>query len=327
MILQKKTLGKKLENKKEIQEIQEGFLKSGYISTSEIAMAVYLAQQLNKPLLIEGPPGAGKTELAIAAAEHFQKPLIRLQCYEGLNESKTLYEWKYTKQLLYIQLLRENVADITKGSSNLREAADKIHSLDDVFFSKDFLEARPLLRALEAKEGSVLLIDEIDKADEEFEAFLLEFLSDWQISVPELGLIKAKTKPFVVLTSNGVRELGGPLRRRCLHLFLSFPDAALENKIIARRVPEAKEKLRLALVAFVNALRAENIRKVPSIAESVDWARALVLLQAEELEIDFVKATLNLLLKVESDIEQIQPEIEKLVSKANEAAPTEIADQ
>lgn len=308
------------QNLKALGEIKAGFLESGYIATDEIAMAVYLARALDKPLLIEGPPGAGKTELANAASAYFKKPLIRLQCYEGLDESKTLYEWKYAKQLLYIQLLRENIKDITQGTQNFKQAADKIHSLDDVFFSKNFLESRPLMQALEAEDGAVLLIDEIDKADEEFEAFLLELLSDWQISVPELGVIKAKHRPFVVLTSNGVRELGGPLRRRCLHLFLNFPDLALEKQIIEKRVPEAKAALRDQLVRFVHRLRDENIRKKPSIAEVVDWARALVLLQVEELDSALVESTLNLLLKVESDIEQTKPNIEKLITQAKAAA-------
>ncbi len=300
----------------ELENIRTGFLRSGYIATSEIAMSVHLAQALNKPLLIEGPPGSGKTELAQAAAQHFNKPLIRLQCYEGLDEAKALYEWKYAKQLLYIQLLRENLSHVTEGAKDLPQAAARIHDLEDVFFSENFLEPRPLLRALTIESGCVLLIDEIDKADEEFEAFLLELLSDYRISVPELGVVEAKVKPFVVLTSNGVRDLGGPLRRRCLHLFLSFPDVELEKKIIAARVPEASEALRAHLVRFVQALREESIRKPPSIAESVDWARALVLLQADDLTPDYVKASLNVLLKLESDIEVIAPKVEVLLSKA-----------
>ncbi len=302
-----------------LEEIKAGFLASGYISTDEIAMAVYLAHQLKKPLLIEGPPGAGKTELANAAAVYFKKPLIRLQCYEGLDEAKTLYEWKYAKQLLYIQLLRENLGSIAKDAKDIKEAAEKIHSLEDIFFSEHFLERRPLLSALEARAGAVLLIDEIDKADEEFEAFLLELLSDWQISIPELGVVKAKTPPFVVLTSNGVRELGGPLRRRCLHLFLNFPDVALEERIIKARVPEAHENLRVQLVWFVRQLREENLRKKPSVAEVVDWARALVLLQADELDESLVKSTLNLLLKIESDREQIFPHVGKLLTETERA--------
>ena len=304
---------------KELEQIQAGFLQSGYIATRDIAMSVHLSRALDKPLLIEGPPGSGKTELAMAAAHYFNKPLVRLQCYEGLDEAKALYEWKYAKQLLYIQLLRENLAHVTAGAQDLAQAAERIHNLEDVFFSEDFLEARPLLRALTIEGGCVLLIDEIDKADEEFEAFLLELLSDYRVSVPELGVIEAKEKPFVVLTSNGVRDLGGPLRRRCLHLFLTFPDVALEKRIIAARVPEASGALRDHLVDFVHRLRAEDVRKPPSVAESVDWARALVLLQADDLTPDFVKASLNVLLKLESDMEVIRPKVEVLLNKMEAA--------
>ena len=302
----------------QINEIQKGFLESGYIANDEIAMAVYLASALQKPLLVEGPPGAGKTELAYAAAHHLAKPLIRLQCYEGLDETKALYEWKYAKQLLYIQLLRDNLSNITQGAKDLRESAQKIYRMEDVFFSDNFLHARPLLRALQAEKGAVLLIDEIDKADEEFEAFLLELLSDWQISVPELGVVKAKHPPFVLLTSNGVRELGGPLRRRCLHLFLNFPDIELETRIIAQRVPNMLDDMRRDVVRFVNLLRQENIRKPPSVAETVDWARALVLLQAKELDADFVTMSLNLLLKIESDLEMVRGQIDTLLRKARQ---------
>ena len=291
-----------------------------YVANQETVCALFLARELQKPLLIEGPPGSGKTELALAAARILKKPLIRMQCYEGLDEAKALYEWKYGKQLLYTQLLKDKLEDLTKGAKALEDAMGKLLSLEDLFFSEDFLEPRPLLQALREKKGSVLLIDEIDKADEAFEAFLLEILSDYQISIPEIGTFRAETPPLVILTSNATRDLGGALRRRCLHLALTFPEIARMRQIIQIHLPHMEERLLDSVLHFVDSLRKEDLRKIPSIAETVDWARALLLLHAEILDEAIVKKTLTALLKMEQDVETILPRLEKILGRA-EGAP------
>ncbi len=302
-----------------ITGIEQSFADAGYICNRSIATAIFLAQKLEKPLLIEGPPGVGKTELAKATAALTGKPLIRLQCYEGLDEAKALYEWKYGKQLLYTQVLKEKLGDLLEGAKGLKESISRLHEFDDTFFNEEFLEPRPLLKALWAPEGAVLLIDEIDKSDDEFEAFLLELLSDFQISVPELGTIRAKTIPIVFLTSNNTREIGDALKRRCLHLFIPFPDSALERKIIRARVPEAEATLRAQLVAFVQGLRALDLKKKPAVSETIDWARALVLLHAREIEPELVRQTLNVLLKFQDDIDTADGELHALIAKARKA--------
>jgi len=304
----------------EIAEIQSRLEAQNYICNSAIATALFLAQRLDKPLLIEGPPGVGKTELAKAAASMTGKELIRLQCYEGLDETKALYEWKYGKQLLYTQVLKEKLGDLLEGAKGLKESIGRLHEFDDTFFSEEFLEPRPLLKALWEPGGAVLLIDEIDKADDEFEAFLLELLSDYQISVPELGTIKARSTPLVFLTSNNKRELGDALKRRCLHLHIPFPDQALEQAIVRRRVPEAEARLNAQLVAFVQGLRKLDLKKVPAISETLDWARTLVLMHARELDADLVRDTLNVLLKYQDDIEAVDAEISALVVGAKKEA-------
>lgn len=295
--------------------IQSGFADLGYICDESIAMAIYLATQLNKPILVEGPPGVGKTELAKATSSLLQLSLIRLQCYEGLDESKALYEWKYGKQLLYTQVLKDKLGDLLKGAHGLSESVTRLHEFGDIFYSEDFLEPRPLLQALKAKDGSVLLIDEIDKSDHEFESFLLEMLSDFQISVPEIGTIKATSQPIVFLTSNNTRDLSDALKRRCLHLYIPFPDIKLEQKIIQARVPEAPDNLREQLVEFVHDLREMDLKKHPAISETIDWARALVLLHAEALEPSLVESTLNLLLKHEEDLVNVKQDLTTLFSK------------
>ena len=296
-----------------VAEVRDSFARQGYVCNDQIAMAVYLAAQLRKPVLVEGPPGVGKTELAKASAAFLEAPLIRLQCYEGLDEARALYEWKYGKQLLYTQLLREQFAGKLDGAGGLEEAMSRLGDLGDAFYSETFLEPRPLLQALRADESPVLLIDEVDKADQEFEAFLLELLSDYQISIPELGTVKARHEPLVFLTSNNSRELSDALKRRCLHLYIPYPDASLEQQIIAARVPEAPQALRKQLVDFVQKLRTLDLKKQPAISESIDWARALLLLHVESLEPARVDSTLNLLLKHEEDIRQVRDDLPSLL--------------
>ncbi len=299
-----------------IDGITEGLGSVGYIGTEQIATAVYLAYHLTKPILVEGPAGVGKTDLAQSTAGFLGLPLIRLQCYEGLDESKALYEWKYGKQLLYTQILKEKLADMLQEVDGLEESLARLHGFNDIFFSEQFLEPRPLLKALKQQYGAVLLIDEVDKSDEEFEAFLLEVLSDYQVSVPEIGTVKADVPPLVFLTSNNTREMGDALKRRCLHLHISFPDSKREQQIVAARVPGISDRLTKQLVSFVHQLRDQDLKKLPSISETVDWARVMVLLHADRLDTDTVRRTLNVLLKFESDIEALDNQIGELTRKA-----------
>ena len=303
-----------------IEVVEQGLRSAGYIPSRQIATAVYLAHHLQKPILVEGPAGVGKTELARSVATWLELPLIRMQCYEGLDEAKALYEWKYGKQLLYTQILKDKIGSVIGDADGLVEALNKLHDFGDIFFSEQFLEPRPLLRALQQPAGAVLLVDEVDKSDQEFEAFLLEILSDYQVTIPEIGTVVAVTTPIVLLTSNSTRDLGDALKRRCLHLHIGFPDEKLEAQIIASRVPGIEAKLLRQLVSFVQQLRVLDLKKVPSVSETIDWARVLVLLHAGVLEVDLVRDTLNVLLKFEADIEIAGKQLATLTHKATQDA-------
>ena len=305
---------------KSIEEVDAGLNSAGYIASRQISTAIYIAHHLQKPILVEGPAGVGKTELAKSVAAWLELPLIRMQCYEGLDESKALYEWKYGKQLLYTQILKDKIGSVIGESDNLAVSLDKLHAFGDIFFSRNFLEPRPLLRALEQPGGAVLLIDEIDKSDQEFEAFLLEILSDYQVTVPEIGTVSALVPPIVLLTSNSTRDLGDALKRRCLHLHIGFPDDRLEERIIASRVPGIDVRLLKQLVSFVQQLRAIDLKKVPSVSETIDWAKVMVLLHASVLDVALVRDTLNVLLKFEADIEAAEKQLAGLTQKAQHAA-------
>ena len=300
-----------------VDSLKESFEEHRYICGDRIATAVYLAYHLGKPVLIEGPPGVGKTELAKTSADMFDLPLIRLQCYEGLDEAKAIYEWKYGKQLLYTQVLKETLDEVLQGARGFAESVRRLHEFGDIFFSEEFLEPRPLLKALRAEHGCVLLIDEVDKSDHEFESLLLEILSDFQVSIPEIGTVKAhRTPPIVFLTSNNTREISDALKRRCLHLYIPFPDADLEQRIIHARVPDIPPELRRQLVAFIQDLRDLDLKKVPAISETIDWARTLLLLHTDSLAPDLVRDTLNVILKFQEDIENVDGEIATLTRKA-----------
>lgn len=272
-----------------LKDLRDNFLRVGYICDEEVALTVYLAMKLNKPILIEGPPGVGKTEMGKVLAEIFQTELIRLQCYEGLDENKALYEWNYQRQLLKIQISKE---------------AGLQADLEGDLFSLEYLLMRPLLKAISSEKRPVLLIDEVDKCDEEFEAFLFEVLSDFQVSVPELGTLKAREIPIVILTSNNERELSDGLKRRCVFLYLDYPELQREITIIRARIPGIEERLTAQVARAVKILReSPDIKKKPSIAETLDWTRALVALNADRLDPKVVSQTMNLLLKTKADLD------------------------
>lgn len=300
-----------------VESLQNALRGQQYIASEEIATIVYLSQELGKPILAEGPAGVGKTELAKAIAAATGRSLIRLQCYEGLDESKALYEWEYSKQLLYTQLLRDQLQSSLSGSKTLGEAADRIAQEEDVFFSERFLLQRPLLRAILSEEPVVLLIDEIDRADTEFEAFLLEMLSDFQVTIPELGTMAAVNRPQVILTSNNTRELSEALKRRCLYLFINYPSLEQELAVIRMKVPDLAPQLAKQAVEAVQRLRHMDLRKSPSISETLDWAQSLVKLNARALDEKTLEATLSVLLKHETDIARARRRMNQLIDPPN----------
>jgi MoxR-like ATPase len=287
-----------------VQDVTDRLLQQDYIANDEISTVVFLAERMGKPVLAEGPAGVGKTELAKVWAAATGRQLVRLQCYEGLDEAKALYEWEYSKQMLYTQLLRDKLGEVMAGASTLAEAADRVAAEESVFFSRRFLLPRPLLQALTSEKPVVLLIDEIDRADAEFEAFLLEILSDFQVSVPELGTIKARHHPMVVLTSNNTRELSEALKRRALYLYVDYPTLESELQIVRLRAPDLSASVARQVVEVVHRLRELELKKAPSVAETVDWAKALISINARNLDEKTLNDTLSVVLKHESDLQR-----------------------
>lgn len=298
-----------------VDDVTKRLAEQKYLCSKNVATVVYLACAMRKPILVEGPAGVGKTELGKVLASAFHLELIRLQCYEGLDEAKALYEWEYAKQLLYTQILKDKIGEILEGSQNLERAVERIASENDVFFSERFLLPRPLLRAILSPEPVVLLIDEIDKSDTEFEAFLLEVLSDFQVSVPEIGTLRATHRPFVILTSNNSREMSDALKRRCLHLYLDYPEPDRELEILRLKVPGVGERLAEEVVHLLHRLRKLDLKKKPSISETLDWVRALTLLHVERLDQQLVEETLSTLLKYEGDIRKAQKEMQEYLAE------------
>jgi MoxR-like ATPase len=284
-----------------LEQVQELLAAQGYITEKPIVLSMFLSMRLGKPLLIEGPAGVGKTEIAKVMAKALDTDLIRLQCYEGLDANHALYEWNYQQQLLYLKMEEGLEMDLAQREKNI--------------FSEKFLLKRPLLQAITHHKAPVLLIDEIDRADEEFESFLLEVLSDWQITIPEIGTIHATHRPHVIVTSNRVRELSEALRRRCLYLYIDYPDFDKELQIVRSKVPEIDVKLGKQICAFMRELRQLRLDKVPGVAETIDWATALANLHIEHLDKETVESTLGIILKDWQDIRQTQMSLTELFEK------------
>ena len=297
----------------------------GYLADTRLATTVFLQSRLGKPVLLEGPAGVGKTQLALSLARATGRPLLRLQCYEGQDETKALYEWDYGKQLLYTQILREKIGQLVADAADLHESVERIGQQESVFFSERFLAPRPLLQAISSPEPVVLLIDEVDRADEALEAVLLETLAEFQISIPEVGTVRAEHQPYVILTSNNTRDLSAALKRRCLHLFLDYPSPERELDILRSKDTGLPEALAGRLVEVVRGLRELDLRKAPSISETVDWARTLAVLGVSELSAPVLAETLNVVVKYERDADKARRALPRLVDP-NATVPEALHD-
>ncbi|PID77967.1 MAG: ATPase [Deltaproteobacteria bacterium] len=296
-----------------IEDVQLRLQSSDYIPSREISTVIFLAQATKKPVLVEGPAGVGKTELAKAVSKCMKRDLIRMQCYEGLDETKALYEWEYAKQLLYTQMVKDKIDHLLTDITNISDAVQKISEQEDAFFSEKFIQPRPLLKAITSENPVVLLVDEVDKSDPEFEAFLLELLSDFQVTIPEIGTMAAKSMPFVFLTSNNYRDMSDALKRRCVHLYIDYPEVHTERQIIKMKIPGIKEDLVNKIVQTIANLRQLDLKKKPCISETIDWARSLLALGAEDIKPEILRDTLNVICKYKTDEELVKKNIESLV--------------